>query len=86
MSGLDLGVQCIREVVPEAGAGARVIMEAGYTLLGSLCTALPQDTMDVSNNPFLANQHYADHAHEYVQWHSVTLVCVSSILRECCSA
>ena len=48
MSGLDLATRCIQEVVPEAGAGARVIMEAGYVLLGAMCVALPQDVMDVS--------------------------------------
>lgn len=48
LSGLDLGSKCIREVVPDSGAGARVIMEAGYMLLGAMCIALPQDVMDVS--------------------------------------
>ena len=50
MSGLELATKCIREVVPEAGVGARVIMEAGYMLLGSLCVALPQDIMEVSTS------------------------------------
>ena len=48
LSGLDLGTKCIREVVPDSGAGARVIMEAGYVLLGAMCVSLPQDVMDVS--------------------------------------
>lgn len=48
LSGLDLGTKCIREVVPDSGAGARVIMEAGYILLGAICIALPQDIMEVS--------------------------------------
>lgn len=47
LSGLALGTKCIREVVPDSGAGARVIMEAGYMLLGAMCIALPQDIMDV---------------------------------------
>ena len=47
MSGLDLATKCIREVAPEAGVGARVVIEAGYILLGALCVALPQDVMDV---------------------------------------
>ena len=34
--------------MPDSGAGARVIMEAGYMLLGAMCIALPQDVMDVS--------------------------------------
>ena len=48
MSGLELATRCICEVVPEAGIGARVIMEAGYILLGAMCVALPQDIMTVS--------------------------------------
>ncbi len=48
MSGLEVATRCIQEVAPEAGVGARVIMEAGYILLGSMCVALPQDIMDVS--------------------------------------
>ena len=48
LSGLDLGSKCVREVVPDSGAGARVIMEAGYMLLGAMCISLPQDVMDVS--------------------------------------
>lgn len=48
LSGLDLGTKCIREVVPDSGAGARIIMEAGYMLLGAMCISLPQDVTDVS--------------------------------------
>ena len=48
LSGLDLGSKCIREVVPDSGAGARIVMEAGYMLLGAMCIALPQDVVDVS--------------------------------------
>jgi hypothetical protein len=48
MSALELATRCIREVVPEAGVGARVVMEAGYIVLGAMCVALPQDIMDVS--------------------------------------
>ena len=48
MSALELATRCIREVVPEAGVGARVVMEAGYIVLGAMCVALPQDVMDVS--------------------------------------
>lgn len=53
LSGLDLGTKCIREIVPDSGAGARVIMEAGYMLLGAMCIALPQDVMDVSMHRLL---------------------------------
>ena len=49
MSGLELATRCIREVAPEAGVGARVVIEAGYILLGAICVALPQDVMDVSH-------------------------------------
>ncbi len=49
MSALELATRCIREVVPEAGVGARVVMEAGYIVLGAMCVALPQDIMDVSH-------------------------------------
>ena len=48
MSALELATRCIREVAPEAGVGARVVMEAGYMVLGAMCVALPQDIMDVS--------------------------------------
>ena len=48
MSGLELATRCTRESVTEAGAGARVVMEAGYILLGALCIALPQDVMEVT--------------------------------------
>ena len=48
MSGLQVATSCVRDIVPEAGIGARVIMEAGYILLGAICVALPQDVMDVS--------------------------------------
>ena len=47
MSGLQVATSCVRDIVPEAGVGARVIMEAGYVLLGAICVALPQDVMDV---------------------------------------
>lgn len=57
MSGLDLATRCIQEVVPEAGAGARVVMEAGYVLLGAMCVALPQDVMDVSHKAAIALLH-----------------------------
>lgn len=53
LSGLALGTKCIREVVPDSGAGARVVMEAGYMLLGAMCIALPQDIMDVSMDGLL---------------------------------
>ena len=53
LSGLALATKCIREVVPDSGAGARVVMEAGYMLLGAMCIALPQDIMDVSTHVLL---------------------------------
>ena len=53
LSGLDLGTKCIKQVVPDSGAGARVIMQAGYMLLGAMCIALPQDVMDVSMHGLL---------------------------------
>ncbi|KAL3149121.1 hypothetical protein ABBQ32_001960 [Trebouxia sp. C0010 RCD-2024] len=54
LSGLDLGTKCIREVVPDSGAGARVIMEAGYILLGAMCIALPQDIMEPRHEDLLS--------------------------------
>ena len=47
MSALELAVKCVQAVMPEAGSGAHVIMEAGYVLLGSLCISLPEDVMAV---------------------------------------
>lgn len=48
MSGLELAVKCVQAVLPEAGSGAHVIMEAGYMLLGALCISLPEDVLAVS--------------------------------------
>ncbi|KAA6419849.1 MAG: hypothetical protein FRX49_10212, partial [Trebouxia sp. A1-2] len=54
MSALELAIKCIREVVPEAGVGARVVMEAGYVVLGAMCVALPQDIMDQRQEELLS--------------------------------
>ncbi|KAL0055345.1 hypothetical protein WJX82_010851 [Trebouxia sp. C0006] len=54
MSALELATKCIREVAPEAGVGAQVVMEAGYMVLGAMCVALPQDMMDQRQEDLLS--------------------------------